>query len=431
MNLITSPWPLWRRIIFRFCFILLVFFTFSWWLSFIPATYKMIEPYFLFTDWMVNYANKHLFHLRPVLVPLNGSGDTSYGWVQLYLYLLLSVAGCIIWSVTDRKRKSYNKLNYWLVLSTRYFVAMIAFIYGIEKVFALQMSQPNLSQLATPLGDFLPMRFSWLFIGYSTPYQVFSGVMEMIAGLLLLWRRTATLGALMATGVFLNVMMLNLSYDIPVKIFSMQMVFVCFFLLANEYERIVCFFILNRPAPACTVYHYTYPRKWMRIGRVVLKLAFIVLAFGMQFYDMNKYYKQVHSATEVKPIKPGLYDVAVFTHGKDSVAFAPGDTLRWRDVVFDLGGSGSVKSSDTLFRQRYHRGYFYYSADTVKHILNFKKSAADSVAYLSLAYEMPDAQTIKLKGMYKTEPLYVELRKTNHRFQLAEHQFHWLSEYNR
>ena len=52
--------------------------------------------------------------------------------------------------------------------------------YGIIKLFVLQMPFPQLSQLATPLGDLLPMRFSWLFIGYSVPYQFFSGAMETI-----------------------------------------------------------------------------------------------------------------------------------------------------------------------------------------------------------------------------------------------------------
>ena len=78
---------------------------------------------------------------------------------------------------------------------------------------------PRLSQLATPLGDLLPMRFSWLFIGYSVPYQFFSGAMETIAGLLLLYRRTVTAGLFAATGAFMNVVMINLAYDVPVKLF--------------------------------------------------------------------------------------------------------------------------------------------------------------------------------------------------------------------
>ena len=81
------------------------------------------------------------------------------------------------------------------------------------------MPFPALSQLATPLGDLLPMRFSWLFIGYSVPYQFFSGAMETIAGLLLLYRRTVTAGLFAATGAFLNVVMINLSYDVPVKLY--------------------------------------------------------------------------------------------------------------------------------------------------------------------------------------------------------------------
>src|SRR6185312_5648793 len=185
-------------------------------------------------DWIVIEANALFFYVRPVLVPENGSGDTSMGWARLWTYLCLGVIGAIVWSVLDRKRPNYTHLNYWLVLFTRYYVIIIALGYGIIKLFGMQMVFPSLHQLATPLGDLLPMRFSWFFIGYSTPYQFFSGAMETLAALLLLYRRTSTLGVLVATGVFINVMMLNLCYDIPVKIFSMQMVFTCLFLLFNE-----------------------------------------------------------------------------------------------------------------------------------------------------------------------------------------------------
>ena len=134
---------------------------------------------------------------------------------------------------------------------------------------------PNQSQLATPLGDFLPMRLSWMFMGYSATYQIFAGFMEVLAGSLLLYRKTITMGALLAVGVFSNVMMMNLSYDIPVKIFSMNIVLFCLYLLANEYSRIVCFFVLNKPAPVCSLYHFKHTKKWMRIARVILKIAFI------------------------------------------------------------------------------------------------------------------------------------------------------------
>src|SRR6185312_15050627 len=102
----------------------------------------------------------------------------------------LAALAAVVWSLVDRKPRNHARLAYWLRQGTRYYVASAALGYGIIKLLLLQMPFPTLSQLATPLGDLLPMRFSWLFIGYSAPYQFFSGLMETTAGVLLLYRRT-------------------------------------------------------------------------------------------------------------------------------------------------------------------------------------------------------------------------------------------------
>ena len=129
----------------------------------------------------------------------------------------------VAWSLLDRKRPNYERGLYWLRTTVRFYLASAALSYGIIKLFATQMAFPALSQLATPLGDLLPMRLSWLFMGYSTPYQVFAGAMEFVAGMLLLFRPTVTAGLLLAMGAFLNVAMINLGYDVPVKIFAMKL----------------------------------------------------------------------------------------------------------------------------------------------------------------------------------------------------------------
>src|SRR6185503_1038008 len=136
----------------------------------------------------------------------------------------------------------------------------------------LQMPFPALSQLATPLGDLLPMRLSWLFIGYSTPYQIFSGAMETVAGLLLLNRRTVTAGLFAATGAFLNVVMINLSYDVPVKLYSMHLLFASLFLLALDSPRLVNFLVLNRTTSATAAYELTYANGWQRWGARAVKV---------------------------------------------------------------------------------------------------------------------------------------------------------------
>src|ERR1044071_6897724 len=69
-------------------------------------------------------------------------------------------------------------------------------------------------------GGTSPMRLMWAFMGYSLPYTVFAGLAEVTGGVLLLWRRTATLGALVVAIVMTNVVLMNLCYDVPVKLFS-------------------------------------------------------------------------------------------------------------------------------------------------------------------------------------------------------------------
>ncbi len=425
-----QPWPLWRRIIFRFFFVLLVLLMQPWtWLDGIPGIDFLLGFWYRFLDWLVNTANATLFHVRPVLVPLNGSGDTSYGWAQVWLFLTLSATGCLLWSLIDRKQRNYSHLNYWLCLFARYYVALFAFIYGIDKLFLTQMAFPSTHQLATPLGDLLPMRFSWLFIGYSGPYQFFSGLLETIAGLLLLYRRTSTMGVLFATAVFINVAALNLCYDIPVKIFSLQLVFVCLFLAANESNRILCFFILNKPAAACELYHFRYTKKWTKITRLVFKAGFIMVAVIMPVIAAHGYYKSLHQPPLAQPVKNGVYAVTVYSTN-NTVVPAGADSLRWQELIFE-NGSGSLQTSDTSFMHRYNRAYFTYKLDSPSQFLFFKKNKSDSLPMIRFRFETPDSSTVRLWGKQHNDSLYIELKRINRHFQLAEKQFHWLSEYNR
>ncbi len=430
----TEPnnlWPLWRRVAFRFVFIYLVLQIAPLaWLGQIPGVGSLMGFYYSFVDWVVTKSNTLFFHVSTVLVQPNGSGDTSWAWAQLEGMLCISVIGCLLWSVLDRKRSNYTHLNYWLCLASRYYLAFFALSYGILKIYALQMPFPNLHQLATPLGDLLPMRLSWMFIGYSKTYQVFSGVMETMVGLLLLNRRTTTLGVFLAAGVFANVMMLNLSYDIPVKMFSMELTFVSLFLLANEASRLYNFFILNKPAPVADTYHFKYTPKWMRISRIVLKCAFIIFAFIMPIFSNRQYYQSTHAQPAKQAIKNGVYEVAVYSVNKKEIPLSIADTLRWHDFILE-DGTGSIKTADAAFRQRYKRGYFIYGTDSIKHLLNIKKLADDSLWMASFRYELPDNKTVKLWGKLRNDSLYIELKKTNRHFQLAEKQFHWLSEHNR
>jgi hypothetical protein len=430
----NCSWTFSQKILFRFFFIYFILYTSPWdSLAIIPGIGYLIDLYNQAIEWAVIKANEHFFqvfnikHVKPVF---NGSGDTSFAWATNYFMLAVAAIGACIWSVPDRKRKNYRPLNYLLCLFIRYSLALIAFGYGINKIFLMQMPFPMLSQFATPLGDFLPMRFSWLFIGYSAPYEIFTGMMEVLVAVLLLYRRTATLGVMIATAVFMNVMMLNLCYDIPVKLYSINLVLLCLYLLANEYRRITCFFVLNKPAANCSVYHYPFIKKWMRITRIIIKLA-VVFVLVTSLYETIGYARDYKAIRFHKDFKPGVYDVTQYLVNRDTIPPLLTDTIRWKDLIIENNGMGSINTSDTLFRKRYGRGYFNFEIDTLQPIIHFKKAPQDATNIFSLHYQLPDSNTIQLWGKQRNDSVFIELKRSPRHFQLAERQFHWLSEANR
>lgn len=436
---LTSPapgsWPLWQRVLFRFFFVYLLLQAAPWyWFGRIPGVSFVNQLYSQAVNWAVTIANARVFHVAETLVPLNGSGDTSWGWTMTWLFLSVSVIACVVWSVLDRKRAGYDRLLYWLRTIVRYYLATYALSYGIIKIFALQMTFPTLSQLATPLGDFLPMRFSWLFIGYSFPYQVFSGIMETTAGLLLLNRRTITAGLFAAMGAFLNVVMINLSYDVPVKIFASHLLFSSMFLLALDYKRVLGFMVLNTSVPPTNAWTPRYAQPWHRWVAVGTKIFILYGILWLPLKNGRTRYLAANAPAVQGPFRSGVYDVRQYIVNGDTIPAATSDTLRWNNVIIDNALAGSVDTRDGVFWQRYRRGYFRYKPDTALRTVTVWKISTiprDSTFLFTMRYEVPDTSTIRWHTKIRNDSVHVELVRVPRHFQLTERQFHWISEYNR
>ena len=431
----TLIWPQWQRILFRFFAVYLTLQIAPWnWFRAIPGVPFVLRYYFRFVNWAVTTSNANLFHVRETLVQVNGSGDTSWAWTQLWLYLTIAAIACVVWTIADRKRTNYARGLYWLRLIVRFYIAQAALSYGIIKLFFLQMPFPAMSQLATPLGDLLPMRFSWLFIGYSQPYQFFSGAMETVAGLLLLNRRTVTAGLFAATGAFLNVVMINLSYDVPVKLYASHLLFSCLFLIALDSPRLLRFLVLNKPIAGTTAYDPIFAKRWQFWASVGVK---VFIVFQILIFPLKNGWTRYKASLQTPPAGPfatGFYDVRRYVVNHDTLPATSSDTLRWRDVIFDSNGAGSINTTDQLFWQRYRRGYFRYRPNTANQTVAVWKTSfivRDSTYLFSMRYEIPDSNTIRFHTAIRGDSVHVELVRVPRHFQLTERQFHWLSEYNR
>jgi hypothetical protein len=93
----------------------------------------------------------------------------------------------------------------------------------MSKVIPIQMPLPSLAALLMPLGDISTYGILWRSIGASPAYEIFAGCAEVLGGVLLIVPRTTMLGALVSLADMTEVWMLNMTYDVPVKLFSFHL----------------------------------------------------------------------------------------------------------------------------------------------------------------------------------------------------------------
>jgi uncharacterized membrane protein YphA (DoxX/SURF4 family) len=275
---------------------------------------------------------------EPVAPHPTGSGDTLFDWTQALTVGLIALLVTTVWSVLQRRTRAHPLLAAWLWIGARFFLASTMFGYGWAKVIKVQFGDPSLSRLIQPLGDMSPMGLVWTFMGFSTAYTVFSGVGEVLGGLLLCFRRTATLGALVVIGMMTNVVMINFCYDVPVKLYASFYLVIAFGIIAPDIQRLLAVLVFNRPT---TPRDLSAPLHSLRHVFTVLTLAWIgVVAHDAIRANLDRYARQ--DGREL-PALYGVFEVESFT--RDGVEYPPllTDGERWRYLVIDRKESISIR----------------------------------------------------------------------------------------
>lgn len=233
-------WRAATRVGFRFAFVYLVLYLFPF-----PLYYLGLNPP---DPWekVVPWLARHLFHLEITTRYGDGGGDTLYGYAWNVFLAALAAFTTAMWSLLDRDRAHDDSLYRWLRLWVRVYLGTMMFSYGMVKVLPFQMLPPSQSRLLMRLGDMSPMSLAWAFMGSSTAYARFTGLVEVLGGALLFVPSLTTLGALICTGALAQVFTLNMGYDVPVKLFSFNLLLISLFLLAPDLRRLADMLVFNR-----------------------------------------------------------------------------------------------------------------------------------------------------------------------------------------
>src|SRR5690349_17409509 len=252
------------------------------------------------------WVGNHLLGVKPTVHP-SGSGDTLFDWTLAFTLILLAAIGTVVWSIARRETTRYPRLHKWFRLFLRVALGTTMFTYGFAKVFPLQMPTVFLSRLLEPYGDFSPMGVIWYSIGASPGYERFIGSAEVLGGLLLLLPGLTLIGALVTFAVTVGVWMVNMTYDVPVKLFAFHLVLMSIVLIAPDARRLVNWFVLNRPVVPDSAPRYGPSVRSHRIW-IAAQLVFLVWALGLEIKGGIEGWKTYGGGAPKSPLY-GIWDV--------------------------------------------------------------------------------------------------------------------------
>lgn len=384
--------------------------------------YVVMKPYTEFWNWIVPWFGDHILMINyPITVKPNGSGDTTYNYVLQVLWIIFALLITTVWVILDRKRPSYNQFKYWSRIVVRYFLAYMLFVYGFVKVIKLQFPFPDLVRLTESYGDSTPMGLAWSFVGYSSGYNIFTGGAEVLAGLLLFFKRTTLFGALVAMTVMTNVVAMNFAYDIPVKIFSLNLLIMATWIAWYDKDRLINFFFLNRVAHPYVMTHND-SKKWKKTIQLSLKSIAILFALYATLFTNLKAAKEYGDAAPKAPLY-GIYDVKSFKLKDQVLLPITTDSLRWKRMIIGYPGYARItKMNDSAF-------WIKLIVDTNERLLNFT-SNEDPEDKFTLRYLKTGKDQLTIKGLMNKDSVVIEMKQFDHtQFNLVKTGFHWINEY--
>jgi hypothetical protein len=420
----TLNWSSLEKTLFRFFFIYFALFiliqnngAYPFW------GYVMEYP----TGWLhtlIPWVGKNILRLSyDITVFTNGSGDTTYDYVIVFSIFLVAVISTLGWSVLDRNRANYQNLYYWLTVAIRFYLGLMLISYGLVKVFKLQFPFPGLYRLTEAYGDSSPMGLAWAFLGFSKGYNLFMGIAEVLA-VLLLFRRTMTVGAIITLMAASNVMAVNYFYDVPVKILSTHLVLMTLFLLLHNAKELLSFFFTGQQIQLSLIEAPQFSNRWIRISGIVFKVLLLGFSLGYGSIQASEAMKQY--GDEVPKGKfYGMYNVERFVYNQSTLAPLVTDTIRWRQMVLEFETYARVRMmNDSINAYR-------VKIDTTTNSMQFSHNT-DVLWRFDFVYRIPDKDRLELKGTFKGDSVSIYFNKSkvaSGDFRLIRRGFHWVNEY--
>ena len=235
-------------------------------------------------------------------------------------------------------------------------------------------------------------------MSYSPFYGQVTGYVEVSGGVLLLFRGTTFLGAIISLVAMINVVFMDIGYDVTVKLFAIHLLLMVMVLVGFNLQRLIQFFVLNKTTIQPVKYEPFLPKKYKTL-QSILKLAiigyFIVVQYNVQSERVEKKY-----AKNEAPSLTRVYFVKSQTiNGKDIADAEVSESAHWKSIF--INGSAFLKNSLVIENGQGRRRYFSTKTDTLNKTIVFYPFRGKEEDSNTFTYEKLEDKTVRFEGIYQ------------------------------
>jgi hypothetical protein len=224
---------------------------------------------------------------------------------------------------------------------------------------------------------------------------------------------------MLAGAVLTNIVALNFCYDVPVKLYSVNLLLMAFFLLAPDLRRAVNFLVLNRATAPADLSTPAFRRRWARIAAVSVQIVFVGYCVLSQAWSGWTGYVQSHLHPKRPPIY-GLYDVETFSLNGQVRPPLLTDGTRWNKVMLEFPTSFQIRLMDNSL-QTWPAKYDTGRSTVTLSPPNERKNV--------LRYSRLDPDHVLIEGQLGGDTLSVRLRRFDiSKYLLVNRGYHWINE---
>jgi hypothetical protein len=236
---------------------------------------------------------------------------------------------------------------------------------------------------------------------------------------LLLNRNTVTLGSFIIIGVMTNVFVMNLTYDIPVKLFSFHLLLMSLLLFIGDWYRVKLVFFKNENEEKIDYFKLKLNKNLQKLivgGKGIIKGLIVIIVLIQCFvkFDLRE---QLKERSELY----GIWETKLFVKNRDTLAPLLTDSYQWRYLIIDSKKKATIKKMNEALDK------YDFQFDDVQNQLIFNRENDTLKAQFFVNFKTD--KELYLKGSLEEDTVLIHLkRKPKSDFRLVNRGFHWINE---